>query len=93
MIGVFSAIVLFAMIWAMVMLVLLQTNVTTQGDTGRRVDGTHASAPETVGLKRRLLWATGIAVALWLPLVWLIVSGLITIDTLRWLTGRPIPGA
>ena len=90
MIGPFSAFVLFAMVWAMVMLVMLQTNVRTQGDDGERVEGTHLSAPQTVGLKRRMLWATVIALAIWAPLVWLILSGLITIDGLRALTGRPV---
>ena len=79
MIGPFSAFVLFAMVWAMVMLVMLQTNVRTQGDDDERVPGTHASAPQTVGLKRRMAWATVIAVAIWAPLVWLIVSGLFRI--------------
>ena len=88
MIGPFSAFVLYAMVWAMVMLVMLQTNVRTQGDDGERVHGTHASAPQTVGLKRRMLWATGIAFVLWAPLVWLILSGLITMEGLRALTGR-----
>ncbi|KIT15823.1 DUF1467 family protein [Jannaschia aquimarina] len=89
MIGWFSAFVLFAMVWAMVMLVLLQTGVTTQGDEGRKLSGTHASAPVAVGLKRRLWLATGIALVIWVPLCWLIVSGLITIDGLRAVTGRP----
>ena len=90
MIGPFSAFVLYAMVWAIVMLILLQTNVRTQGDAGERVDGTHASAPLTVGLKRRVLWATGIAFALWAPLVWLIVWGPFGIDDLRRITGRPV---
>ena len=93
MIGPFSAFVLFAMVWAMVMLVMLQTNVRTQGDDGERVEGTHLSAPQSVGLKRRMAWATVIAVAIWAPLVWLILSGLITIDGLRAITGRPPVGS
>jgi len=89
MIGPFSAFVLYAMVWSMVMLIMLQTNVRTQGDDGRRVEGTHASAPLSVGLKRRAAWATLIALAIWGPLVWLIVSGAITMDGIRRLTGRP----
>ena len=90
--GVFSAFVLFAMIWAMVMLVMLQVKITTQGDLGYRDHGTQASAPETVGLKRRLLWATVIAVPIWALLVWLILSGLIGIDSLPRLSPAPPPG-
>ena len=88
MIGPFSAFVLYAMVWAMVMLILLQTNVRTQGDDNERVHGTHASAPQTVGLKRRLWWATGIAFLIWAPLVWFILSGTLGIDDLRRITGR-----
>ncbi|WP_308916456.1 DUF1467 family protein [Jannaschia sp. LMIT008] len=88
--SIFSAVVVFAMVWAMVMLILLQTGVRTQGDTGSRVEGTHASAPEFVGLKRRLWRATWIAFLIWAPLVWLIVSGLIGIDDIRWITGRSV---
>lgn len=89
MIGPFSAFVLYAMVWAMVMLILLQTGVRTQGDEGRRVEGTHLSAPEIVGLKGRLWRATWIALLIWGPLVALIVSGAVGMDELRWLTGRP----
>ena len=90
MIGPFSAFVLYAMVWAMVMLVLLQTGVRTQGDTGRRVEGTHLSAPEFVGLKRRLWRATWIALLIWAPLVGVIVSGWFGIDDLRRITGRGV---
>ncbi|WP_259945071.1 DUF1467 family protein [Jannaschia sp. W003] len=79
------------MIWALAMMVMLQVGVHTQGDDNERVEGTHGSAPQTVGLKRRLLWATAIALALWVPLVWVILSGVVTMDGLRALTGRPIP--
>ena len=89
MIGVFSGFVLFAMVWAMAMLLMLQTGIRTQGDDGERVEGTHASAPQTVGLKRRMLWATAIALPVWGALVWLILSGLVTVEGIRALTGRP----
>ena len=89
MIGVFSAFVLFAMIWAMVFLIGLQVGQDTQGDRGARLHGTHASSPAEFRLGRRLVWATVIAVLLWAPLVWLIVSGIVTIDGIRAVTGRP----
>lgn len=85
---IFSAFVLFAMVWSMVMLILLQTNVRTQGDEGKRVEGTHASAPTSVRLRRRMAIATIIALAIWGPLVWAIVSGFVGIDDLRRLTGQ-----
>ncbi len=92
MIGPFSAFVVFAMVWAMVFLIGLQIGQDTQGDRGERVPGTHLSSPVRFDLWRRVAWATVIAVAVTALLVWLIVSGLITIDGIRWLTGRPTIG-
>ncbi|MGB3556878.1 MAG: DUF1467 family protein [Jannaschia sp.] len=86
--GIFSAFVLFAMIWAMTFLILLQVGQDTQGDRGQRVPGTHLSSPADFRMRPRVLWATAITLALWVPLIWLIVSGLIGIDDLRWITGR-----
>ena len=85
---VFSAFVLYAMVWAMVFLIGLQIGQRTQGDAGERVPGTHASSPLVFNLRKRLLWATLISFVLWGPLVWFIVSGNLTIDDLRRWTGR-----
>ncbi|MCK0167962.1 DUF1467 family protein [Jannaschia sp. S6380] len=92
MIGVFSAFVLFAMVWAMVFLIGLQMGQDTQGDRGERVPGTHAGSPAEFHLWRRVFWATAIALAIWVPLVWVIVSGVLGIDDLRRITGRPVQG-
>ncbi len=86
--SIFSAIVVFAMIWAMVFLLMLQVGQDTQGDRGERVPGTHVSSPADFRLKPRLFWATVITLALWVPLIWLITSGLITIEGMRRITGR-----
>ena len=87
--GVFSAIVLFAMVWAMVFLIGLQVGQDTQGDQGSVTQGTHASTPaRPIGIYRRIGWATAIALLIWGPLVWVIVSGQVTVDDLRRLTGR-----
>lgn len=85
---VFSAFVIFSMVWAMVFLIGLQVGQHTQGDAGERVPGTPASSPTTFNLRRRILWATLIALALWAPLVWFIVSGGLTVEDLRRWTGR-----
>ena len=89
MIGWFSAFVLYAIVWSIVFLIGLQVGQDTQGDRGERVPGTHLSSPAEFRLWRRVGWATLIALALWGPLVWLIVSGTITIEGIRSLTGRP----
>ncbi|GIT91048.1 hypothetical protein JANAI62_15030 [Jannaschia pagri] len=91
--GVFSAIVVFMMIWAMVFLIGLQIGQDTQGDRGSVTHGTHASTPaKPIGVYRRIGWATAITFVLWAPLVWFIVSGQLTIDDLRRLTGREVVG-
>ena len=87
--GVFSAFVLFAMIWAIVFLIGLQLGQNTQGDHGERVPGTHASSPIRFNLWKRVGIATVIALLLWGPLIWFITSGNLTIDDLRRWTGRP----
>lgn len=93
MIGVFSGFVLFAMIWAMVFLIGLQIGQDTQGDRGERVPGTHVSSPAEFHLWRRVGIATLVALAIWGPLVWFILSGTLTVDDLRRWTGRPEMGA
>ncbi|MEM9796862.1 MAG: DUF1467 family protein [Pseudomonadota bacterium] len=85
--SIFSALVVFAMVWAMIMLIMLQVGLVTQGDRGARLHGTHASSPEEFKLGRKVLITTALAVPIWIGLIWLITSGTITIDTLRWLTG------
>ncbi|CUH39159.1 putative secreted protein [Jannaschia seosinensis] len=89
MIGFFSGFVLFAMVWAMIFLISLQIGQDTQGDRGARLHGTHASSPEKFRLGPRMLWVTVISLVLSGLLIWLILSGLITIEGLRTLTGRP----
>ncbi|MFO6464613.1 DUF1467 family protein [Jannaschia sp. KMU-145] len=89
--SIFSAFVVFAMIWAMVFMIGLQVGQRTQGDAGEVTRGTHASTPERpIGVYRRMAWATAIALAIWVPMIWLITSGHITIDGIRAVTGRPI---
>ncbi|MGB3690696.1 MAG: DUF1467 family protein [Jannaschia helgolandensis] len=87
--GIFSAFVLFAMVWAMVFLIGLQVGQDTQGDRGERVPGTHVSSPVEFNLWRRVGIATAITLVLWVPLVWFIMSGTLSIDDLRRWTGRP----
>ncbi|TFL18777.1 DUF1467 family protein [Jannaschia formosa] len=91
--GVFSAFVVFAMIWAMVFLIGLQVGQSTQGDAGRVTQGTHASTPAApIRVYRRMGWATVITLLIWAPLVWFIASGQIGIDDLRRITGREALG-
>ncbi|CTQ31496.1 DUF1467 family protein [Jannaschia rubra] len=87
--SVFSAFVVFAMVWAMVFLIGLQVGQDTQGDRGERVPGTPLSSPAEFRLWRRVFWATVISLVIWGALVWFILSGIVTIEDLRRWTGGP----
>lgn len=82
--GITSAIVLFAVIWFMVFLMVLPLRLTTQGEAGQVVPGTHASAPENPQVKRKAWITTGVAVALWLVIAGVIVSGVINVRDMDW---------
>ncbi len=80
-----SAIVLYAVIWFMTFMIALPIRVTTQGDAGRVVPGTHAGAPEVHNLKKKALITTGVALLLWGIAVAIILSGVISMSDPFWL--------
>lgn len=88
-----AALVLFAVIWFMTFFVVLPLNLTTQGDTGEVVPGTPPAAPAGFVVKRKAIITTWIALALWIVIAGVILSGAITVRDLDWF-GRmgPAPG-
>lgn len=78
--GVVTGLVLYAIIWFLTLLIVLQTNVTSQDEAGGRVKGTHGSAPEDPQLGRRFLLTSGIAFCIWAVIAAVIISGVITIE-------------
>ena len=56
--NVVSALVLFAVIWFVALLVALPIGVRTQGEAGEVVPGTPASAPVDAMIRRKMLWVT-----------------------------------
>ena len=87
--GITSAIVLFAVIWFMTFLIVLQIRVKTQGDLGEIVPGTHAGAPEVHNLKKKAWITTAISVVLWAVIAGVILSGKITVRDLDWFDRMP----
>ncbi len=75
-----GAIVLFAVIWFMGLLVALPLQLTSQEEAGEIVPGTPPSAPTNPQIGRKIKWVTLVTIALWLPLVLVIASGWITIE-------------
>lgn len=82
--GITSALVLFAVIWAMTFLVVLPIRVQTQGDLGDIVPGTHAGAPEVHNLGKKAKITTVISLVLWAIIAGIILSGVISVRDLDW---------
>jgi predicted secreted protein len=74
-----AALVLFAVIWFIALLVALPIRITTQGEAGEVVPGTPASAPVDPMLRRKMVWVTIVTFAIWLPLCALIIWGGLTV--------------
>ena len=49
--------------------------------------GTHASSPVNAQLGRKVKWVTLITILLWVPLYFVITSGVITVDMLDFYGG------
>ncbi len=79
-----SALVLLAVIWFMVLFVVLPLRLTTQGDLGRVLRGTHASSPENLNLRRKVVVTSIVALILWVAACAVIVSGVITVHDIDW---------
>lgn len=79
-----SAIVLFAVIWFLTFLIALPIRVTTQGDAGKVVPGTHAGAPEVHNLRKKAVITTIVAAILWAIICAIIISGVISVRDLDW---------
>ncbi len=75
-----SALVLFAVIWFMLLFMALPLRQKSQHEDGKRVPGTPASAPINPMIGKKMKWVTIITVILWIPLVWFIVAGVLTIE-------------
>ncbi len=79
-----SAIVLFAVIWFMTFFVVLPLRLTTQGESGEIVPGTHAGAPAVLNMRRKFWITTLVAVVLWVIIAGVIVSGVVSVEDLDW---------
>ena len=79
-----AAIVLYAVIWFMLFLMILPLRLKTQGDTGKIVPGTHASAPENPEIKRKVKITSLIAIVIWAVIASIILTGAITVRDFDW---------
>lgn len=74
-----SGIVLFAVIWFMVFFVVLPLRLTTQGEQGEVVPGTHSSAPSDPQIGRKARLTTYWAIGLWIVIATIILTETITV--------------
>jgi predicted secreted protein len=78
--NVVSALVLFAVIWFVTLLVALPIGLTTQEEAGEVVPGTPSSAPVDAMIPRKVLWVTVASLAIWAAVSAVIVWGGITVE-------------
>ncbi len=85
--------VVFVVIWFLTMFVTLPIILRTQGEAGEVVPGTHVGAPADFQLGRTLLIVTTATLVIWGLVVWIILSGVISIEDLdTWgVIGERIP--
>lgn len=89
--GPVSAIVLFAVVWAMVFFVVLPLRLQTQGEAGEVVPGTHASAPADAQIGRKAKITTLWAVPIWAVIAGTILSGVISVRDIDWFDRMSTP--
>jgi len=78
-VAITSALVLFAVIWFMLLLMALPMRMKSQEQTGEVVPGTPASAPDNPMIGKKMFWVTVVTFVLWIPLVAFIISGVVSI--------------
>ena len=89
--GVTSAIVLFAVVWFLTFFIVLPLRLTTQGEAGEVVPGTHRSAPADANIKGKAKITTAVAFVIWAVIVTVILSGWITVRDLDWFDRMATP--
>jgi predicted secreted protein len=89
--GITSAIVLFAVVWFMTFFIVLPLRLTTQGEAGEVVPGTHKSAPADAQVGRKARITTYFAIPIWAVLATVILSGWISVRDLDWFDRMATP--
>ena len=76
----FSGAVLYAVVWFLTLFVVLPIRLTTQGETGDVVRGTHSSAPADPQMRRRLGITSAVSFVIWAIVAGIILSGVVSVD-------------
>ena len=86
-----AAVVLFAVLWFLTLLVVLPLRMVTQGEAGEVVPGTHSSSPANLDMRRKVLITSIVACVLWVILYAVLTSGMITIRDIDFMGIMPPP--
>lgn len=86
--NLFSAFVVWLIIWWLVLFIILPIGIRGQAEEGDIVKGSEPGAPHTLDIKRKFIQTTIIASALWVLTCILIVSGVIDWNMLQSLFKR-----
>ena len=89
--GPVSALVLLAVIWWMTFFVVLPLRLTTQGEAGEVVPGTHKSAPANAQIGRKAKITTVVAFGIWVVVAGTIMSGAVTVRDFDWFNRMSTP--
>lgn len=82
--GPTSALVLFAVIWFLTLLIVVPIRLKTQQDVGKVTPGTQSGAPEVHHLKTKIWITTGVSIVLFIIIAGIILSGWITVADMDW---------
>lgn len=82
-----GGIVLFAVFWFLSLYMVLPFFVQSQEEAGEVEPGTPAGAPSESLMKKKLIWATVIAIVVWLIVGAMLEMEVVTMDHIRALTG------
>ena len=82
-----GGIVLFAVFWFISLYLVLPFFVQSQEEAGDVEPGTPAGAPSESLMRKKLLWATGLAVVVWLIVAAVLELDLLTMEHVRALSG------
>jgi len=80
--NLFSAFVVWLIIWWLTLFLILPIGIRGQAEEGDIVEGSEPGAPHKLDIKRKFVQTTLIASVLWVLVCLLIISGVISWDTL-----------
>lgn len=83
--SLFSALVVYAVLWFLTLFLVLPLRLTTQREAGQVVPGTPGSAPENPQIRKRMLITTAVSFVLWVVIVGVIISEVVGVEDMDFL--------